>query len=93
MEKELIEAVKKQIFLEDGSLFSYTIKKVEITNILGAAIAILDEYTITNSSGESYKLYKTNEGNWYDVEDANPDADTFRLMQIKKTINSIINSK
>jgi hypothetical protein len=83
----------KEIFLGDNSYFTYTIKQVEITNILGAAVAVLDEYFITDSAGENYKLYLTKEGNWYDMEDANPDADNARLMEIKKAINSCIMSK
>lgn len=81
------------LILRDGSQFSYTIKQVEVTNILGATVAVLDEYFITNAAGENHKLYKTKEGNWYDMEDANPDADNARLMQIKKAINSRIISR
>lgn len=83
----------REIILGDNSRFTYTIKQVEITNILGAAVAVLDEYFITDSAGEKYKLYLTKESNWYDMEDANPDADNSRLLQIKKAINSIIISK
>lgn len=90
MEMDIRTEEIKEIILVDNSRFTYTVKQVEITNILGAAVAVLDEYLITNSAGETYKLYKTKEGNWYDMEDANPDAINARLMQIKKSINSII---
>jgi hypothetical protein len=93
MEIEIKTEEIKEIVLVDNSQFSYSIKQVEITNILGTTVAVLDEYFITNAAGESYKLYKTNEGNWYDMEDANPDGVNARLMQIKKAINSIISSK
>ena len=60
----------KEIILSDNGRFSYTIKQVEITNILGAVVAILDEYLfIKNGSTESHKLYRTKDGNWYDLED------------------------
>lgn len=62
----------KEIVLADGSRFSYSVRQVEITNILGAAVAVLDEYFITKRSREeSYKLYRTKDGNWYDLEDNN----------------------
>jgi hypothetical protein len=55
---------------------------------LGTITAILEEYLITNSAGEKYKLYKTKEGNWYDVEGANPGADFSVLRALKLAINS-----
>jgi hypothetical protein len=69
MEMETKTGASKQIILDDNSRFSYIIKQVEITNVLGTAVAILDEYFITNSAGENYKLYKTKEGNWYDLDE------------------------
>ncbi len=74
MEMDIKTEEIKEIFLKDNSRFSYIIKQVEITNILGAAVAVLDEYFITSSAGENYKLYKTKEGNWYDISDFIPTA-------------------
>lgn len=71
MELEIKTEEIKEIVLADNSRFSYTRKQIEITNILGAAVAVLDEYLITKSAGENYKLYKTKEGNWYEIEDVN----------------------
>jgi hypothetical protein len=79
----------REIVLNSNSRFSYTIKQVEITNILGAAVAVLDEYSITNSAGENYKLYKTKEGNWYDVPEANKGVDKGVLMVLKLGIDGI----
>ncbi|MBN8673430.1 MAG: hypothetical protein J0L56_04815 [Chitinophagales bacterium] len=73
----------KEIVLTDNRRFYYTVKQVEITNILGAAVAVLGEYSITNSTGEVYKLYKTNEGNWYDVPDMNKGVNTSVLLALK----------
>jgi hypothetical protein len=78
----------KEIILADNSHFSYTIKQVEIANILGTAVAVLDEYFITNSSGETYKLYKTNEGNWYDVPEANSGVEKGVLLGLKFAIDA-----
>lgn len=87
MEMEINTGEIKEVFLNGNSRFSYTIKQVEITNTLGAAVAVLDEYFITNSDGESYKLYKTKEGNWYDVPEVNKGIDKGVLMGLKLGIN------
>ncbi len=62
MELDIKTEEIKEIVLDDNTRFSYTIKQVEITNILGTAVTVLDEYFITNSAGEIYQLYKTKEG-------------------------------
>jgi hypothetical protein len=88
MEKELLSAEKKEIILEDGRHFSYTITPAEIANSLGAAVAVLDEYFITDSNGETYKLYKTNEGNWYEIEDVYTIANNSILRTLKLAIDN-----
>lgn len=88
MEMDIKTEEIKEIVLDDNSLFSYTIKQVEITNILGTAVAVLDEYFITNSAGENYKLYKTKECNWYDVPEANKGVDKGVLLRLKLGIDS-----
>jgi len=89
MEIEIKTEEIKEIVLSDNSRFSYTIKQVEITNILGAAVAVLDEYFITDSSGETYKLYKTIEGNWYDVPEENKSVDKGVLLGLKLGIDNM----
>jgi hypothetical protein len=89
MEIEVKSEEIKKIVFADNSRFTYTIKQVEITNILGTAVAVLDEYFITNSAGENYKLYKTNEGNWYDVEEANKGVDKGILLRLKFGIDDL----
>lgn len=71
MEMDIKTEEIKQIIFGDDKHFSYTRKQVEIKNILGAAVAVLDEYSITDSAGVNYKLYKTKDGNWYDLPEAN----------------------
>jgi hypothetical protein len=83
----------KEIILSDNSRFTYTIKQVEITNILGAAVAVLDEYFITYSAGETYKLYKTKEGNWYDVEDAKTTGNITILRALKLAVDLLENKE
>lgn len=78
----------KEIILADNSSFSYTIKQVEVKNSLGAAVAVLDEYLITNTAGEIFKLYKTKEGNWYDVPEANNRVEKGVLLGLKFAIDA-----
>lgn len=88
MEKGLVDEENKQVILDDGSQYFYTLKPVEITNSLGASVAVLNEYLITNQGGETYKLYKTKEGNWYDVPESNQGADKGTLLALKLKINA-----
>jgi predicted proteasome-type protease len=87
MEMDIKTEEVKEIVLADNSWFSYTIKQVEITNVLGAAIGVLDEYFITNSAGENYKLYKTKEGNWYDMGETKATENIIILRALKLTID------
>ena len=79
--------INKHVILEDKSQYSYTVKPVEITNPLGAVIAILDEYSINNNNTENYKLYKTKEGNWYDVPGRIPVENSAILRALKSAID------
>lgn len=79
----------RKIVLADSSRFAYTIKQVEIVNSLGAVVAVLDEYFITNSAGENYKLYKTKEGNWYDVPEVNKGVDKGVILELKLGIDNM----
>jgi hypothetical protein len=88
MEMDIRAEEIKEIVLSDNSRFSYTINQVEITNILGATVAVLDEFFITNSAGENYKLYKTKEGNWYDVPEANTGVAKSILLALKLKIDT-----
>ena len=88
MEMEIKTEENKEIILGDGTQFLYTIKQVEITNILGAAVAVLDEYSITNSAGVNYKLYKTMDGNWYDLPEANTGIAKSILLALKLKIDN-----
>ena len=75
MRDALTNLFSYQIILEDDSLFYYGIKPYELTNALGNIIAVLQDYNFTkkddNNGKFSCKLYKTKEGNWYDINDNN----------------------
>jgi len=72
MREALKNLFSNQITLENNSQYYYTINPYELTNALGHIIAILQEYNFTKNDdnrGEfSCKLYRTKEGNWYDIE-------------------------
>jgi hypothetical protein len=87
MEMDIKTEENEAFILGDGSQFTYTRKQVEISNILGTTVAVLDEYFITNSAGENYKLYKTKEGNWYDMTDVNHSANNSILRAFKSAID------
>ena len=86
MDAKIMEAEKRQLLLEDGTLYFYSIRPVEVTNVLGVAVAVLDEYHITNSSGEVYKLHKTKEGNWYDGLEEKNESESRKLLSLKFAI-------
>jgi hypothetical protein len=81
-----------QITLEDNSQFYYTISPYELTNALGNIIAILQEYNFTkkddNNTQFSCKLYRTKEGNWYDIEGAKIVAEKGILRLLKSAIDA-----
>lgn len=78
----------EHIILVNDNQFFYSINPVEITNALGSVIATLLEYSIFDSNTQNYKLYKTKEGNWYDVRETNTTADKAIIMALKLAINS-----
>ena len=96
MRDALKNVFSHQIILEDNSLFYYTIKPYELTNALGNIIAVLQKYNFTkkdNNSGQfSCKLYKTKEGNWYDISDDNAAVENSLLLVLKTAINKQDNS-
>lgn len=81
-----------QITLEDNSQFYYTIAPYELTNALGNIIAILQEYNFTkkddNNGHFSCKLYKTKEGNWYDIEEVKTTENNAILRALKLAIDN-----
>ncbi len=87
MKTEGVGIKNYQFILEDKREFFYFIRPFEITNALGVIIAILDEYFITNKDGDIFKLYKTNEGNWFDLPDVNASDNYSVLRQLKVALD------
>ena len=88
MEARSTDPEIKVILLGDGQRYLYTINPVQITNVLGNSITQLQEYSITDLNGKNHKLYKTKEGNWYDLPEANFTVDNTASMSLKSAINS-----
>ncbi len=88
MKTEIAGSKNHRIILEDRSELSYSIRPFEITNALGITIAVLDEYFITNKSGDVFKLYKTNEGNWFDFPGVNASYNSTFLRQLKIALDN-----
>jgi hypothetical protein len=91
MRESLKNLFSHQIILEDKSLFYYSINPYQLTNALGNDIAILSEYTFSKKGEENpvniYKLYKTKEGNWYDVEEATAFSEKNIVRMLKSAID------
>ncbi len=88
MKTEVAGIKNHRIILEDESEFFYAIRPFEITNALGVVVAVLDEYFITNKDGDLFKLYKTNEGNWFDSPGVNASDNSTFLKQLKVALDS-----
>ncbi len=65
---------KMEIKAKDGNTYYYTTSLFNAENPLGIIKATLTEYSLYKNDGEMLigKLYKTDEGNWYDLPDNNP---------------------
>ena len=92
MRDTITNLFSNRITLEDNSQFYYTISPYELTNALGHIIAILQEYNFTknddNSGQFSSKLYKTKEGNWYEIQEAKLATEKGILRLLKSAIEA-----
>lgn len=88
MREHLLTAVGKQITLDDGVKYQYVISQVEVQNALGAVVAVLDQWIITDEAGNLYKLYQTKEGNWYDLDAERNTIQQAVLQRLKRAIDS-----
>ena len=77
--------------MEDNSQFYYNVSPYQLTNALGTIIAVLQEYNFTkrddNYGQFNCKLYKTKEGNWYDIEESEIGAEKTVLRMLKSAID------
>lgn len=83
----------KQIVLEDGTCFFYTTNPYEMKNALETVVAVLEEYSFTKKdSVGTYKLYRTKEGNWYDLTSSENKDDYRILRSLKAAFDSMQNA-
>jgi hypothetical protein len=80
-----------KVVLEDNSQYTYFIEPFQLTNALGTAVAVLQEYTFAkyedNNNTFSCKLYKTKEGNWYEINEAHSSVEYNILRSLKTAID------
>ena len=92
MRDALTNFFSNQITLEDNSQFYYTITPYELTNPLGNLIAVLQEYNFTkkgdNNGQFSCRLYRTKEGNWYNIEDEKMVTEKGILRMLKSALDA-----
>ncbi len=90
MREALKNVFGKEIILEDGIVFIYTVQPYEMKNMLGQIVAVLDEYAFTKKgTSETYKLYRTNEGNWYDANGQNSGVESSILLALKNAVDTL----
>ena len=77
----------------NGLLYTYSIKPVDITNALGAVMATLTEYNLTGSAGDNILLYRTKEGNWYDMKQPGSAFKNAIMQALKSAIDKLENTE
>ena len=91
MRDALKNLFSNSIVLEDNSQFYYSIKPHELTNAVGQVVAVLQEYIFTKKdehTGDfSCKLYKTKEGNWYDINTDYAGVEKNLTLRLKTALN------
>lgn len=87
MEAPTSRTIQQQVILGGDKQYFYTVNPFEVTNALGTAVAVLQEYSISGSNGETYKIYKTKEGNWYDIAEVNSSRHNLVLISLKSAID------
>jgi hypothetical protein len=79
-----------EVTLEDNTTYCYIIKPYQLKNPLGNIVAVLKEYRFTkkdeNGGACTFKLYKTKEENWYDLEENNSAPRKVLSMMLKGSI-------
>jgi hypothetical protein len=92
MNETLTTPYSNQVIIEDNYQFYYDVRPYELSNALGHMIAILQEYNFIKTddiSGQLFgKLYRTKEGNWYDLEEAKMVTEKKILRMLKSAIDA-----
>jgi hypothetical protein len=96
MRESLKHLFGSEITLEDQSSYYYSIQPFELKNMLGNIAAILQEYNFTKKNDINnticIKLYKTKDGNWYDLVDAQNTGEKNTVRMLKSAIELVENN-
>jgi len=89
-----MDATPQQIIIQhqvsvNGLLYTYSIKPVDITNALGAVMGTLTEYNLSGSAGDNILLYRTKEGNWYDMKQSGSPFKNAMIQALKSAIDKL----
>ena len=76
-----------QLMLTNNRRFTYSVRTIEIDNLLSTALVVLHEYVVEDLAGNRFILYRTRGGNWYDIPDINCGADAGLLATLKAAID------
>lgn len=90
MREALKNLFAKQVTLEDGTIFSYTINPYEMKNALGKTVDLMSEYSFiekTNHTAFTCKLYKTKENSWYDFEQSRTANENAIVRMLKAAVD------
>ena len=84
-------AVNK-IILDNNRIYYYIVRPFDLIDTVGNCIAILQEYIFTKSCENTeeifYKLYKTKDGTWYEINDMNLLGDYHDRWLLKTAIDA-----
>ncbi len=87
MREALKNLFSNTIVVENGDKYYYSVKPFDLTNSLGNVVALLQQYSFSINDSTEYKLYKTKEGNWYDLDHAGAHADSAVVRMLKSAID------
>jgi hypothetical protein len=89
MREALKNLFGSELILEDGSCYYFTVQPFEMKNALDYVVAVLNEYSFTKKDSiDTYKLYRTKEGNWYDVSEAGSSQNKSLLRDLKVAVQN-----
>ena len=77
----------------NGLTYTYSIQPVDITNALGAVMGTLTEYNLSGSAGDNILLYRTKEGNWYDMKQPGTPFKNAIMQALKSAIDKLENTE
>lgn len=73
----------------NGLQYTYTVQPFELTNALGTVVATLTEYKLTGSAGHTMSLYKTKDGNWYEIKQSDSPLKNALITALKSAIDRL----